>query len=72
MIVVNFLGNIQGFFDTFSNTLGNFFGSLKETLDLLSDSITMPLDLVAYMPSLVGSAITIVVFTTVIKFILGR
>lgn len=62
----------NGFFGNLMDCLSNFFGSFEETIEVLGDSLDLPLRLSSYMPAIIGASITVVLFTMVIKFIIGR
>ena len=62
----------EGFFQSFMDRLSSLFNSLSDAIDLLADSAELPMRLSSYMPTVIGASITIVLFTMVIKFILGR
>lgn len=53
-----------------------YFGNLGKTvwegLSIIEQGIALPFELIGYMPSILGTSITIVVAVMVVKFILGR
>lgn len=62
----------DGFFGTLAETIKNWLGSIREIIDILGDSLDLPMRLSGYMPAIIGASITIVLFTMVVKFIIGR
>ena len=58
--------------DNSLDSILRLFDPFVEAYELLETAISLPLDLINLMPSIVGSAIIIVVVSMVIKFIIGR
>lgn len=62
------LGYVESFFDFFINLVESLFTALE----VLSKSIVFPLELSGLMPSILGSAMLIVISLAVAKFVIGR
>lgn len=52
--------------------LSNFGNSIAEGLEILNTAIQLPLEIIGYVPSILGAAISVVVAVMIVKFILGR
>lgn len=68
----DFISQSQGFMGSFETFFSRFFDSIKQGYELLNTAISLPLELVGVLPSILGAAVSIVVFSMIIKFILGR
>lgn len=68
----DFFDKILGFIESAWQFVINIINSLVIALETLTQSVTLPLKLVAYVPGILGSAITIVVSLAIVKFIVGR
>lgn len=58
--------------EAFLKELERFFGPLAEGYEILITAISLPLDLISLLPVIIGSAVSIVLFVMIVKFILGR
>lgn len=70
--MVDYFSYSQSYMDSFGASIGRTFDALKEGYELLNTSIQLPLDLIAILPSVFGAAISVVLFTMIVKFVLGR
>lgn len=68
----DFFEKVLGFIETVFEFFINLVESLFMALEVLAKSIVFPLELAGLMPSIIGSAMTIVVSLAVVKFIVGR
>lgn len=68
----DFFSKILGFIETVFEFFINLVESLFMALEVLTKSIVFPLELSGLMPSIIGSAMAIVVALAVAKFIVGR
>ena len=68
----DFINQVLGVIETVFEFFINLVESLFMALEVLSKSIVFPLELSGYMPSVLGSAMAIVVSLAVVKFIVGR
>lgn len=68
----DFFEKVLGFIETVFEFFINLVESLFMALEVLSKSIVFPLELAGLMPSVIGSAMVIVVSLAVVKFIVGR
>ena len=66
------LANIVGILQTVWGYLANLLGSLYIFIDILAGSIVLPLELVGFMPALLGASVTAVISLAVVKLIVGR
>lgn len=68
----DFFEKVLGFIETVFEFFINLVESLFMALEVLAKSIVFPLELSGLMPSIIGSAMVIVVSLAVVKFIVGR
>lgn len=68
----NFFSYSRGYIEAGGNALARMFSSIGEAWDFLCSAIELPLELVTLMPPILGASITIVLFVSVVKFIVGR
>ena len=68
----DFFAKILGFVESFFEFFLNFCESLFKSLELLLSSITFPMILAGYLPTILGSCVIIVTSLAVVKFIAGR
>ena len=68
----DFFEKILGFVESFFEFFLNFVESLGTALETLAASVTLPLYISGYLPSILGSAVVIVTSLGVIKFLIGR
>ena len=68
----DFFSKILGFIETVFEFFINLVESLFMALEVLTKAIVFPLELSGLMPSILGSAMLIVVSLAVAKFIVGR
>ena len=70
--MIEILQNLWGYAQTAFQFLLNSISTIYSSLVLLASSLSFPQSLVPFMPTLIGSSITITVLIFTIKFILGR
>lgn len=68
----DFFSQILGFIETVFEFFINFIESLFQAFVVLLSAIELPIQLVGFLPQILGSAMIIVVSLGVIKFIIGR
>lgn len=68
----DFFEQVLGFIESFFEFFVNFCESLFTALGVLLSSITFPLVLSGYLPSILGSCVVILTSLAVVKFIVGR
>lgn len=68
----NYISNSQGFMDSIGDALSRVFGSIGEGCTMLLTAVELPLELIGLVPAIIGAAISIVVFSMIVKFIIGR
>lgn len=59
------------FIVTIWNLVTNMLSSLVNAILIITQSVSVPLQLLSYVPAVIGSAITIVVSIGVIKLLIG-
>ncbi len=70
--MLEFFDQILGFFELAWEFLLNVIKSLGSAILFVSQISPLPLSLIGFMPTVLGTCITIVVGMAVIKFIVGR
>lgn len=68
----DFFAKVLGFIETVFEFFINFIESLFKSIEILAKSVIFPFELVGFLPSIIGSALIIVVSLGVIKFLIGR
>lgn len=68
----DFFEKILGYIEDFFEFFVNFCESLFKALEVLGDSITFPMFLSGYLPSIISSSVLIVTSLAVVKFLIGR
>lgn len=68
----DFFSKVLGYFESFFEYFINFLDSLFMGIEILTKSIVFPFELSGFLPSIIGSAMIIVISLSVVKFILGR
>ena len=68
----DFFEKILGFIETVFEFFINLVESLFMALEVLTKAVVFPIELSGLMPSIIGSAMLIVVSLSVVKFIVGR
>lgn len=67
-----FFDKVLGFFEAIGQFLENFFNSLIMAITFMLSSVGFSLQLVAFVPAIIGSAIVIFIAIYVIRFILMK
>lgn len=70
--MLEFFNDIFGYFNIFWQFLQNIIESITMSIVMLTQTLTFPLQLVGYMPAIIGTSITMVVAIATVKFIIGR
>lgn len=68
----DFFSKILGYVESFFEYFVDFLESLMTALGILISSIAVPLSLSSMLPTILSSAVIIVVALAVAKFIIGR
>ena len=68
----DFFEKILGFIETVFEFFINLVESLFMAIEVLAKAVVFPIELSGLMPSILGSAMLIVVSLAVVKFIVGR
>lgn len=68
----DFFSKILGFIETVFEFFINLVESLFKVFEVLMQAIEVPVQLLVFLPSFLGSALIIAVSIGVIKFIIGR
>lgn len=68
----DFFNQVIGFIESIWQFFLNIINSLIMAVETLARAVSLPLELIAYVPSILGSAITLVVSLSIVKFIVGR
>lgn len=68
----DFFDQILGFIESVWQFVINIINSLVIALETLTTAVRLPLELVAYVPGILGSSIVVVVSLAIVKFIVGR
>lgn len=68
----DFFSKILGYVESFFEYFVDFLESLMTALGILISSIAVPLSLSSMLPTILSSAVIIVVSLAVAKFIIGR
>lgn len=67
-----FFDKVLGFFEAIGQFIENFFNSLIMAITFMLSSVGFSLQLVAFVPAIIGSAIVIFIAIYVIRFILMK
>lgn len=70
--MLDFFSKVLGYLESFFEYFINILDSLFMGLEILAKSIVFPFELSGFLPSIIGSAMIIVISLVVVKFILGR
>lgn len=68
----DFFDKVIGFIESLFQFVINIINSLIIAVETLTRAVTLPLELVAYLPGILGSAVTIVISLSIVKFLVGR
>ena len=68
----DFFDQVIGFIESIWQFFLNSINSLIMAVETLARAVYLPLELIAYVPAILGSAITLVVSLSIVKFIVGR
>lgn len=68
----DFFDKILGFFEAIGQFIENFFNSLIMAVTFMMSSVGFSIQLVSFVPAIIGSAIVIFIAIYVIRFILMK
>ena len=68
----DFFEKVLGFFDTIFNFFINLIESYLMAINVVAESIRLPIFLSGFLPAFLGAALLIVISLSVIKLIVGR
>lgn len=68
----DFFNHVIGYIESIWQFFINIINSLIMAVETLAKAVSLPLELIAYVPGILGGAITLVVSLSIVKFIVGR
>lgn len=67
----DFFNIIVGFFETIWSYICNFFSALVTAFTIMRTAISLPISIVGFMPTFIGTAIVVFLLIAVIRFVVG-
>lgn len=68
----SWMAAFSGYLDSFFDYFLNFISSFGEAIAVLVTSVTFALGISGFMPSIIGSAVSITIGLALVKFFVGR
>lgn len=70
--MIAFFESVIGLLNNFWEIVTNFFSTLAHALVMVNTSLALPVRLLGYLPTVLGSAMMVFIGVYVVKFMLGR